>query len=150
MDVPAVRCAKVTEQPVQRRHVAEVEELELRHDPPFLGPGVEIADERPRIAEHLVAEVDRAAGERAGVGCRVEHRQPAGETVGDGAAGGQLHDQVGALPQRRDRVGEAGQVQRRLRPIVADVHVDDRRTGRLALLGRGDQFVKGDRERGDG
>ena len=104
----------------------------------------------PRVAEHLVAEVDRAAGERAGVGCRVEDRQPAAETVGDRAAGGQLHDQVGALPQRRDRVGEPGQVQGRLRLIVADVHVDDRRTGRLALLGRGDQFVKGDRERGDG
>src|SRR5215831_18686127 len=56
VDMAAVRLAKIAQQPVQRRHVTEVEELELGHYPPLLGPRVEVTDERPRVAEHLVPE----------------------------------------------------------------------------------------------
>ena len=87
-----------------RRDVAEVEELELRDDLAGLGAPVELDHERPRVEEDVVAEVDRAAGQRAGVRLGVEDGQPALERVVDAAAGGQLDDQAGRLAQRRDGV----------------------------------------------
>src|SRR5262249_52606253 len=53
VDMTAVRGAEVAEQPVEGGHVTEVEEFELGHDAPFLGPRIELADEGPRVAEHL-------------------------------------------------------------------------------------------------
>jgi hypothetical protein len=141
--------AQLGQQPVQRGDLTQVEQLEFRDHAGRLGPGVELADEWPRVQEHLVAEVHRAAGQRAGVGPGVEHRQSLLEAVADRAAGGQLDDQVGALAQRPHRVGEPARVQRRAVLAVADVHVDDGRPGRLALAGRRDQLVQRDGQHGD-
>ena len=60
------------------------------------------------LEEHVVAEVRGAHGEAAGV--RVRRRAPSAglERVVDRPAGGELDDQVGALPQRRDGVASAG------------------------------------------
>ena len=52
------------------RDVAEVEQLELGHDLALLGLLVELDHERPGVEEDVVAEVRRAAGERARVGRR--------------------------------------------------------------------------------
>ena len=118
--------------------MAEVEELELRHDLALLAELVEIGDERPRVAEHVVAEVGGAHRQAARVGGRVEHLQPGVERVVDRAAGGELDDQVGPLAQGRDGVGEALGLEGRAVVVVADVDVDHRGAGRLALLGGGD------------
>jgi hypothetical protein len=129
---------------VQGGDVAEVEQLELRHDLQLLGAPVELHHERPRVHEDLVAEVDRAARQRAGVRPGLQNAQPVLVRVGDRAAGGQLDDQIRALAQRPHRVAQPGQVERGPGVVVPDVHVDDRRPGGLALLGRLDEFVKGD------
>ena len=86
----------------------------------------------PGVEEDVVAEVGRAAGERARVGLGVEHGEPLLERVVHAAAGRELDDQVGLLAQRRRRCRAAGRVERRPVLAVADVHVDQRRAGRLA------------------
>ena len=88
------------------------------------------------LAEDVVAEVDRAAGQRAGVRLGVEHPQPVLERVGDRAAGGQLDDQGGALAQRRHGVPQPAEVERGPGVVVADVDVDQAGAGRLAGLAR--------------
>src|SRR4029077_8717551 len=98
-------------QPVQGRDLTQVEQLEFRDDLALDGQLVEVLDERPRVAEHVVAEVDRAAGQRAGVRRGAQDGEPAGEAVGHRAAGGQLDDEAGALAQRGHRVGEPAGVQ---------------------------------------
>ena len=57
MHVTAVRRAQVIEQPVQRGYLAQVEQLELRHDPSGLGARVQLTHERPRVGEHLVPKL---------------------------------------------------------------------------------------------
>src|SRR5215831_2283029 len=84
----------------------EVEQLELRDYAALLGQLVQVLDETPGVSEHVVAEVDGSAGQRAGVRPRVENREPGVEGVSDRTAGGQLDDQVGRGAQRRDRVLE--------------------------------------------
>src|SRR5580693_3820981 len=145
--VPAGWRPELTEQPVQRRHLADVEKLELRDDSALLGQPVEVLDERPGVGEHLVTEIDRPTGQRAGIGSRVEDRESVGEAVGNRASGGELHDEVGALAQRRYRVSQPAAVQRGPGRVVPDVHVDDRRPGRLTLLGGRDELVESDRKR---
>jgi hypothetical protein len=49
------------------------------------------------------------------------------------AAGGELHHEVGALVQGVDGGGEPAEVERGAVVVVADVHVDHRRAGGLAL-----------------
>ncbi len=122
-------------------------ELELGHHAELLGPLVEVAHERPRVGEDLVAEIDRAAGQRAGVGSRLEHTQPVAEHVGDRSAGRQLHDEAGGLPQGLHRLGEPAEVERGVRVLVTDVHVDHGGTRFLALFRRDEEFFQGDRKR---
>ena len=148
MHVTAMGSAEVGQQPVQRRRVAQLEDLEFGHHPDVLGPGVEVTDERPRVREHLVTEIDGATGERAGIRRGVEHGQPVVEIVGDRTASGQLNDQVSALPQCPDRVLEPGQVQRRAGMVIPDVHVDHRGPGRPAFFRRVEEFAEGDGQRG--
>ena len=95
VDLAAVGRAVGVQQPVQRGHVAEVEQLELRDDLGGLGALVELDHERPRVLEDVVAEVDRAAGQRARVRLGVEDPQPVLQGVGDRSAGAQLDDQGG-------------------------------------------------------
>jgi len=83
-----MRRAQIVEQPVQRGCMTHVEQLELWHHPELFGPGIELADERPRVGEHLRAEVHRPAGNRARVRAGVEDGEPLLEAVGDGSAGG--------------------------------------------------------------
>ena len=143
----AINAVFGAEQPVQRCHVPQVEQLELGHHAELLRPDVELAHERPRVHEHLVAEVHGPAGQRAAVGTGVEHGQPPLERVGDRAAGGELDDQVGRLAQRVHRVGQPGQVERRLRLAVPDVHVDHRRACLAAFLRGRHELVQGDGKR---
>ena len=76
VDLAAVRRAVGVEQPVHGGHVAEVEQLELRDHLGGLGALVELGHERPGVLEDVVAEVDGAAGQRAGVRLGVEDPQP--------------------------------------------------------------------------
>jgi len=94
-------------------------------------------------ATHLpiVAEVRRAARERARVGVGVEHREALVERVGDGAAGRELHDEVGRLAHAVDRLLEEGAVEGRLVLAVAHVDVDERRAGLLAGDRRLDELL---------
>src|SRR5256714_4318089 len=148
VDVLAVRQAVLVEQPAQRGELAEVEDLVLGHDAPVAHPGVQLDDELPAVEEDAVAEVDgtHRAGRHVRLG--VEHAQPVGLGVGDRAPGRELHDQAGLLAERRDRVAQPAEVERRLGGVVADVDVDHAGADRLALTGRGDEFVEGDRKGG--
>ncbi len=94
----------------------------------------------PKLTVPIVQEAISGAG--------VEHGQPVRLGVGDRAARGELHDQVGRLAQRRHGVAQPARVQRGPGLVVADVDVDDAGADRLALLRRGDQLVQGDRQRG--
>ena len=60
-------------QPVQRRDVAEVEQLELGHDLALLRLHVEVGHEGLGVEEDVVAEVGRTAGQGARVRVGVEH-----------------------------------------------------------------------------
>ena len=144
----AVRQPVAVQQPAQRSHVAEVEQLELRDHLALLAELVELGDERPRVGEHVVAEVGGAHRQAARVGSRVEDLEPLVERVVHGPAGRELDDEVGALAQRGDRVGEPTEVERGPVLGVADVHVDHRGTGGLALLGRRHQLLERGRELG--
>ena len=93
-------------QPAQRGHVPEVEQLELGDDLALLGLAVELDHERPRVEEDVVAEVRRAAGQRAGVRLGVEHGEPLLQRVVHGAAGRQLDDEVGGLAHRLDGLAQ--------------------------------------------
>jgi hypothetical protein len=131
---------------VQSGDVAQIEELELRHDLLGLGALVELDHERPRVGKDFVAEVDRAAGERAGVGLGVEDPQPVLEGVGDGTAGAQLDHEGRALAQGGHGVLQPGEVERGTSVAVADVDMHQTRPGTLAGLGGRDQLVERDRE----
>ena len=102
MDVAAVRRAVLVQQPPHRRDVAQVEQLELRHDLALAHREVQPLDELPRVHEDVGAEVDRAAGEAGAVRVGVEHAEPGVVRVGDRAAGGDLYDEVGGLAHRLD------------------------------------------------
>ena len=123
---PAERQPVGVEQPAQGVHVAEVEQLELRHHLALLRLHVEVAHEPPGVEEHVVAEVGRAAGERARVGLGVEHGEPLLERVVHRAAGRQLHHEVGLGAQRVDRGPQPPGIQGRPVLVVADVQVDER------------------------
>ena len=116
-------------------HLPEVEQLELGCHSALLNQLVELADERPRVGEHVVAEVGRPHGQAAGIGLRVEDLEPLVERVVDAAAGRELDDEVGVLADRRDPLPQKRQVERRLVLPVADMDVDHRRAGTLAVLG---------------
>ena len=147
MDLTAVRRAMGVEQPVHRRHVADVEQFELRDDLADLCLLVELDHERPRVHEDVVAEVDGPAGQRAGVGLGLEDPQPGRVAVVHRAAGRQLNDQRRLLADGLDGVGQPGQIQGRLGLGVPDVDVDHGRAGRLAGLGGTHQLIEGDRQR---
>jgi hypothetical protein len=136
------------QQPVQRGDVAEVEQLELRHHLQLLAELVQLGDERPGVEEDVVAEVDRAHGQRARVGRCLEHPQPLLVRVVDRASGRQLHDQAGRGAQRGHRLGEPGQVERGPVLVVADVHVHQAGPGGLAAHRGLDQLVERGRQRG--
>ena len=133
---------------MQRGDVAEVEQLELRDDLALLAELVELGDERPRVGEHVVAEVGGAHREAARVGGRVEDLQPQVERVVHRAAGRELDDEVGAVVQRLDGGAEPAEVERGPVVVVADVHVDHRRAGGLAVLGRLHELLERGRELG--
>ena len=142
MHLAAVRRAVLVQEPLQRVHLTEVEQLELRHHLPLLAELVELAHERPRVGEDVVAEVRRAHGQAARVRLGVEHLEPVVERVVHRAPGGELHDEAGVLAQGGHRVLQPAEVERGAVLVVADVHMDHRRPGRLALTSGGDQLVE--------
>ena len=128
--------------------MAEIEELELRHDLQRLGLAVELDDEVPRVEEDIGAEVDGAAGERARVRQRVDDREPRLVGVGDRAAGRELDDQIGGLAYGGHGVGEASRIQARPCVRIPDMDVDEGRAGGLAGHRRGDEPVESHRQGG--
>jgi hypothetical protein len=127
---------------VQRGHLAQVEQLELRDHLRLLAEAVEVDDERPRVEEHLVAEVDGAHGERARVRARLQHPQSLLEGVVDRASGRQLHHHRGLGAQGVHRVAEQPRVEAGLVLGVTDVDVDETGAGGLAATPGLDQLVE--------
>src|SRR5690606_25904142 len=119
VDLAAVGQAVAVEQPAQRRDLPEVEQLELRHDLALLGELVKVADEPPGVHEDVVAEVRGAHGQAARVGRGVEHAKAVLERVVHRAAGGELDEQVGALPQCGDGIHQPLRVEGRAVLVVA-------------------------------
>jgi hypothetical protein len=140
--LPTERQAARVDESAQRVQVTQLEDLELRHDLALLGQAIEVDHETPRVEEDVVAEVRRAARERAGVGVGVEHPQPGVERVVDAAAGRELHHEIGRLPDRLHGIAQVCRVKRRPMLGVADVDVDEARAGRLAAPRRLDELVE--------
>ena len=62
------------------------------------------------------------------------------------AAGGELDDEPGLLTQRRDRLAEPAEIERRAVVGAPDVDVDQRRAGGLARLRLGHELLEGRRQ----
>ena len=93
---------KGIDQSSQRRHVPQVEQLELRNDLTLLGLTVELDHERVGVQEDVVAEVGGATRQAAGVRLGLQDRQALLKRIVNVATGGELDDQRRPLAHGQD------------------------------------------------
>ena len=126
----------------------QVEHLDLGLHAVLVHLAGELEDQIGRVLVDARREVARPGGERRHVGPQVQHAAALGADA-RAAAGGELHDDVGAvapdpLEEIRElvRVGGGGLI------VVAHVHVHQRRAGLVAGVRGLDLLAHGDRDGG--
>src|SRR5262249_37157934 len=123
MDVPAVRGAVTIEQPLHRRDVPEVEQLELGHDLALAHVEIQPLDDPPAVEQPARPNAPRPGGGAGAAGPAVEPAAAGAPAVGPRPAAGDLDDEVGRLPYRVDRGPDPAEVERGLRVVIAYVDV---------------------------
>src|SRR5665213_603139 len=106
VDVRRERDRALGGEPLRVREVAEIEDLELRGDAECGDLRGDPTHDRKAVLEDIVAEVDRAAGERRHLRPQRERRRALGGRHPDRPAGRELHDEIARAADRVVRRAE--------------------------------------------